>query len=449
VADARAIADDWLDAMDLAAMTAERLDETGLAADSVDVVALGKASREMATAADAWLAGRRRRRLVVADAIDPHDDRDVLVGDHPIPGPASLAAGTALIDFLRSPTSADATLFLVSGGASSLCAAPAAPLALEDLAGVWEAALATGADITTLNRLRASTSAIAGGAVLGLVRTPVSRSLVLVDNVVAGAPWVASGLTYHYDPSESEFEALLDAVGLAGTDLGARLRAAARGRAAAMGTPPALDHRNVVLAEPATLLAHAAATARRLGYRVVDLGSRIHGDVKDVARSWSEIVERELATGERVAVLGVGEVTVRVRGRGRGGRCQEFAWVMAGALAGSDRDVVFLARASDGRDFLEGVAGAWVDATTRARARAAGIDWDAVAAGNDSFRGLDALGQLIPGGHTGWNLCDLYVALAGASPERGSSKSATAKAPPTRSRTAGSDASGVARTSSA
>lgn len=449
MADARAVADDWLEEMDLAAMTAERLATTGLDEATVDVVALGKASREMAAAADAWLGGRRRRRLVVADTVGPGDGDDVLLGDHPVPGPASLAAGAALVEFLRGPTSAGATLFLVSGGASSLCAAPAPPLTLGDLAGVWAAALATGADITTLNRLRAATSAIAGGAVLGLVRTPVSRSLVLVDNVVAGAPWVASGLTYHYDPSESEVDALLDAVGLTGTGLDERLRAAARGRSAAMGSPAALDHRNVVLAEPATLLANAAMTARRLGYRVVDLGSRVHGDVEDVAATWGEEVARELATGDRVAVLGVGEVTVRVRGRGRGGRCQEFAWLMADALAGSDRDVVFLARASDGRDFVEGVAGAWVDTTTRERARAAGVDWAAVAADNDSFHGLDALDQLIPGGHTGWNLCDLYVALADGSPARGSSKSAAAKAPPTRSRTPGSDTSDAARTSSA
>ena len=41
----------------------------------------------------------------------------------------------------------------------------------------------------------------------------------------------------------------------------------------------------------------------------------------------------------------------------------------------------------------------------------AGLDWLAVAQANDTHSALRALGQLLEGGHTGWNLCDLYVAL--------------------------------------
>lgn len=412
LADARALADEWLDEMDLGELTARRLDSTDLGSARVDVVALGKASREMAAAADAWLGARRGRRLVVADERHDADGPDVLVGEHPVPGPGSVAAGAALVDFLDTDTTADVTLFLVSGGASSLCALPAPPLGLDDLAALWDAALASGADITTLNQVRAATSAIAGGAVLRHVRTARSTSLILVDNVLSGAPWVASGLTYDFAPDESSLEGLLTAIGVDATPLGARLRAAARARAVLLAAPPPTRHENLVLAEPATLLAHVAAGARRRGYRVVDLGSRVHGDVLNVARAWSAALSRELGVGDRVAVLGVGEVTVQVRGRGRGGRCQEFAWTMAAHLEGLGREAVFVARASDGRDFLEGVAGAWVDATTRERAAAAGIDWAEVAADNDSFPALSALGEILEGGHTGWNLCDLYLALA-------------------------------------
>jgi hydroxypyruvate reductase len=112
-----------------------------------------------------------------------------------------------------------------------------------------------------------------------------------------------------------------------------------------------------------------------------------------------------------VAVLGVGEVTVRVRGAGTGGRCQEFAWYMAKVLAELDRDATFVARASDGRDFVEGVGGAWVERSTMERALSSGVKLLAVAQANDSHSALHALGQLLEGGHTGWNLCDLYVAL--------------------------------------
>jgi glycerate-2-kinase len=40
-----------------------------------------------------------------------------------------------------------------------------------------------------------------------------------------------------------------------------------------------------------------------------------------------------------------------------------------------------------------------------------GLDWSSVGRAHDTYPALRALGQLIEGGHTGWNLCDLYVAL--------------------------------------
>jgi glycerate-2-kinase len=56
------------------------------------------------------------------------------------------------------------------------------------------------------------------------------------------------------------------------------------------------------------------------------------------------------------------------------------------------------------------VGGAWVDNTTRTKAEAMGFAWADVAADNNSHLPLVALDQLVRGGHTGWNLCDLYVA---------------------------------------
>jgi glycerate 2-kinase len=100
-----------------------------------------------------------------------------------------------------------------------------------------------------------------------------------------------------------------------------------------------------------------------------------------------------------------------VEGGGQGGRCQEFAWLMANELKDSPRPSVFVARASDGRDYIEGVGGAWVSESTMARVTELGLDWSSVARTHDTYPALRALGQLLEGGHTGWNLCDVYVAV--------------------------------------
>jgi glycerate 2-kinase len=411
--DALAVSERWLTELDLERLTRAQLGSLALEG-GVDVVAIGKASREMSDAVDAVLGERVLRRLVICDqrsadlgAATP----DVVVGEHPIPGVGSWRAGEALLSFLAAETVAGSTLFLLSGGASSLCVVPIPPLTLDDVHGVWDAALLAGVDITTLNKLRAATSAIAGGGVLRHVGTASSRSLILVDNVISGAEWVASGLTFDYEPTPQEVLSLLDQVALAGTELGARLVNASEVRARLMTVPPLSYPENAVVAEPSMMLDYALDEARRRKYRVVNMGSRVHGDVADVAAHWKNVMRRERENRSPTAFVGVGEVTVKVRGEGEGGRCQEFAWLMAEVLSDLERDGAFVARASDGRDFVEGVGGAWVDSSTKKRIVAAGIDWADVAERHDTYPALRMLGQLIDGGHSGWNLCDVYVAL--------------------------------------
>ena len=410
--DARTIAGSWLDDVRLDGVVASALRENPVGDGTVDVVALGKAAREMFDALTSELGPRIHRRLLVVD--DGDEGADILRGEHPVPGLGSLRAGERVVAFLNAPTDANTTVFLVSGGASSLCVLPAPPLSLDDLIGIWKHAIAAGIDITTLNRLRASFSLLGGGGVLHHVHTPLSLSLIMVDNVVSGAPWVASALTYDYRPDRMQVTELVATIGLAGTPLGERIIAAWSVRAARLTSPLTVAHRNVVVVEPAMVLDHAVTVARRLGFRVVSLGSHVHGDVNDVANQMMAALEN-VEGGSAVCVLGAGEVTLSVRGSGRGGRCQQLAWIMSQRLADGQRPCAFVARATDGRDNLAGVAGAWVDETTLACAVVAGYHWMDVNERNDTYEPLGALGQLLEGGHTGWNLCDLYVLCATSS----------------------------------
>jgi glycerate-2-kinase len=86
---------------------------------------------------------------------------------------------------------------------------------------------------------------------------------------------------------------------------------------------------------------------------------------------------------------------------------------MSDVLAMFERPGVFVARASDGRDFVEGVAGAWVDSYTSRDAAQLGIDDEEISRANDTFTALSAMDRVLIGSSTGWNLCDLYLALFG------------------------------------
>jgi glycerate-2-kinase len=395
--------------VNLASLIEDRLDGSPALEGDVDLVAIGKVSREMARAARTVLGPRVRRTMVISDVGDEVSTSEEcdLIGDHPIPGAGSLRAGNEVTSFLEKDGHANSTLFLLSGGASSLCVLPAAPLSLDDLSEIWRTALRAGVDITTLNQIRATTSLIAGGALLRYVRSAHSKSLILVDNVVSGAQWVASAMTYEYTPSTDEVEALWATIDL-GASLRARMLSAFENRSRVMDIRPALDHENVVVGEPAMMLSSAIEEASRREYQVIDMGARVIGDAGVVAREWGDVVRSVEA---RTAIVGVGEVTVQVEGGGQGGRCQEFAWLMAKELGGHARPSVFVATASDGRDYIEGVRGAWVSESTMVRIGEIGLEWSGVARAHDTYPALLALGQLIEGDHTGWNLCDLYVAL--------------------------------------
>ncbi len=415
--DALAISDAWSSELNLRDVLEEQLRASGVLG-VVDVVAVGKAAREMASALHVVLGERVQRQLIIVDegpAFSLQSDVELVIGDHPLPGLGSLMAGERLVEFLEQPTTAECTIFLVSGGASSLCAFPESPVTLDDLHELFKAVLASGADITTLNQLRAASSRIAGGAILRSVRTPRSLALIMVDNVVSGERWVASGLTFDYTPARGEVATLLEMVGRGTERWAEKILEASERRGAVMSGPVETVHENRVIAAPSQVLSAVSKEATRRGYQVIEVGASLHGDVRDVVALMAQPLSSETARWGPFCVVGVGEVTLRVRGSGTGGRCQDFAWRMAEVLDGHHRDVVALARATDGRDYVKGIAGGWVDATTWRRAREHGINWSAVVETSDSFSALRDLGQLITGGRTGWNLCDVYLVVVGAS----------------------------------
>jgi glycerate 2-kinase len=416
-ADALAISDAWSRGLDLHDMIETHLRASQVLDVDVDIVAIGKAAREMAMTARDVLGGHVRRQLVIVDegpAFSLDADVEFVIGEHPLPGFGSLLAGERLVEFLGRSTEAQCTLFLISGGASSLCALPTSPVELEDLHELFAAALESGANITTLNQLRAACSSIAGGAVLRRVQTPRSLSLIMVDNVVSGARWVASGLTFNYAPTRDEVQQLLGDVGRRDTQLASRILDARDARGETMAEPLTTIHENLVIAEPRQVLATVQHEAAARSFRVIELGASLHGDVQSIVDLFTARTTSESLIEGAFCVVGVGEVTVQVRGNGVGGRCQEFAWRMAGAFGGYERDVIAVARSTDGRDFVQGIAGGWSDRETLRRARDRGIDFSSVVRDSDSYTALHELGQLIDGGRTGWNLCDVYLVVVGA-----------------------------------
>jgi glycerate 2-kinase len=121
---------------------------------------------------------------------------------------------------------------------------------------------------------------------------------------------------------------------------------------------------------------------------------------------------RKPSRAPRCLLLG-GETTVRVTGRGRGGRNQEFALASAAALDGC-RGVYLLTAASDGSDGPTDAAGAFVDGETLKRAAACRLDPARALQQNNSYGFFARVGDLFRPGPSGTNVLDFVIALVDA-----------------------------------
>ncbi len=390
----------WIEA--LAAVHGERVVRAALCAETftrpLDLIAMGKAALPMARGARAALGGWVRRALVVtgegydAEAALPSARFRVLTGDHPLPGERSLAAGAALVDFVCAGPPVGGWLVLLSGGASSLVEhpAPGVDLALLRRANAW--LLASGLPIERVNAVRRRLSALKGGGLLGLMAPGPVWAGYLSDIPGDHLPDLASGPLF---PERPPLPA----------GLPDWLAAACRWEAPPV---PAVPVRHRLLAGAAHALAAAARAAQTRGWVVSSHGVGLRGEAAEVGARLGRWLAREAPPGVH---LWGGETTVTLPSEpGRGGRNQTLALAAALELAGHD-GVALLAGGTDGRDGASDHAGALVDGTTLARARAAGLDARRALVRADSAPLLAAVGDALPARATATNVADLVVAV--------------------------------------
>jgi len=164
-----------------------------------------------------------------------------------------------------------------------------------------------------------------------------------------------------------------------------------------------------LIARPADALRAAEQVVRAAGYELVPLGDRIEGEARAVAAEHAERARKLQAQARRAVILSGGELTVTVRGEGRGGPNQEYALALALKLNGAP-GIAALAADTDGTDGGAGApddpAGAVIDDSTLARARALGLDLAAFLANNDSTGCFARLGDLVTTGPTCTNVND-------------------------------------------
>lgn len=372
------------------------------------VVGAGKASAAMALAVEDHWPGPISGLVITRYGHGaPCRKIEIVEASHPVPDANGRDAALRMGKLVKGLTADDLVLCLISGGGSALLAAPAPGLTLEDKQNVNRQLLACGAPISEMNCVRKHLSALKGGRLAAAAFPAQIVSLVISDVPGDDPAIVASGPTVPDPTTRQDALAILRKYKF---DLPRHVWAFVETDAAETpkpGDPRFANVRTEMIAAPAQSLAAAAKIAGEAGYRVIDLGDRIEGEARDVARGQAA---QALATKGPAVILSGGETTVTLKGKGRGGRNAEYALALAIALGGKE-NISAIAGDTDGIDGSEDNAGALVMPDTLARAKAKGIDAAAYLANNDAYSFFASIGDLVVTGPTRTNVNDFRAIL--------------------------------------
>lgn len=313
------------------------------------------------------------------------DGLELLLGNHPVPGPESFAAGRKVLEM--ASTAKGHLIALISGGGSALCEHPLEGVSADYISNASRRLLEHGASIAEINLVRRHLSAVKnGGVTLG---AGASVDTYAISDVCGEDPSVIASGPTAFRPLDPD--TTIDVMRRHGIEIPHVVEEAIR------------RPRHVPDDSPISVIADgrtAAAAAVRLAVeegvdaRVAD--GWLRGDV-------DEALGRFLETARPGLTVAAGEPDVTVTGDGVGGRNSHAALLAAQRLA--DTDAVFVAFATDGVDGSSSSAGAMVDGATIER----GGHPASALSRSDSATYLAGTDDLIYTGPTGTNVSDIWM----------------------------------------
>ena len=380
------------------------------------VIGAGKAAAAMAaTFAAEWPAPARGLVVTRYEHGLRHGEQtgriEVIEAGHPSPDSASLAAGARLLELARTAGADEQIYWLVSGGGSSLAAAPLAPLTFEQKRDAANYLMRAGADIRAINCVRKHLSGLKGGRLASAARPHAITTFAISDVPGDDIAAIASGPTIADPTTQTEARAILEHY--AYPDLGtlAVVLSNPGSETPKPGDPSFAADRAELIATGATALAGARRLLEERGYAVLDLGDALDDEASTLGRAHAELARRHAASGHPVAILSGGETRVVLRKNGgRGGRNLEYLAGLALGLEGAP-NIVALAADTDGIDGNGGHAGGIVTPGVIELGHRRGVALDECLAANDCYRFFDACDALIKTGPTRTNVNDFRLIL--------------------------------------
>ena len=390
--------------------------------NKVFVVGTGKASISMAQAIEEIFGNRITKGMVTAKYghLLPLKKTEIIEAGHPIPDQKGYEGAKKIQRLLKESGPSDLVIFLLSGGGSALLPFPSDGIEIKEKQEVTQLLLDCGADIQEINTIRKHISMMKGGWLAKWAYPSTVIAFILSDVVGDPLDVIGSGPTVP-DPStfKEAWEILkkYDLLSEISSSIKKHLQSGKNGKVEETPKPgDAVFEKvhNFLIGSNILALRTAEKEAASLGLNTLILSSSIVGETREAARFHTAIAKEVISSGNPIprpaCILSGGETTVTIKGKGLGGRNQEFALAGALEISGLEK-VVILSGGTDGTDGPTDAAGALADHTTLHRAKSMGMNPKAHLENNDAYPFFQKLGDLLITGPTHTNVMDVRIIL--------------------------------------
>jgi len=377
------------------------------------LVGFGKASVGMALAICDSIK-IKNGAIITNKSEDKVKSKDIVtfVGGHPLPDKKSIIGTEKILDIVQKCGENDLLIVLVSGGGSSLLCKPRTNL--KDLQQTTDMLLKSGANIKEINTVRKHLSFVKGGQLVAHAKYTVI-SFIISDIIGDPIEFIASGPTYPDSTTYEDAKNVLEKYYL-WRKIPSSVRKVIKDgvqnkipETPKNGEPVFDKVFNFIVANNEMACRAAENKAQELSYKTMLLTTKLDGEARDVGRYLAEKVTNYLTNAKKMIFISGGETTVKVKGKGKGGRNLEMVLSSVEELA--DKDVVFISFATDGIDGTCDAAGAIADAHTLDKALQKNLDINTFLNENNSYEFFKSTGDLLKTGPTGTNVMDIQILI--------------------------------------
>lgn len=350
------------------------------------------------------------------------------LASHPIPDESGLNGTKTMFSYIENTTKDDLIIFLLSGGGSALLPMPKQNVSLEDLQATNSLLIASGASIHEINTVRKHLSDFKGGNLAKKIYD-ISKAtvitLIISDVVGNNLETIASGPTIPDLTTFRDTYSLLEKYQLLYKVPSSVKQLFETGMNDLTLNKP-LDNpnyfknvHNYLIGSVESSVNEISKYLKEFNFIVDYFSNEIIGEAAVFGKNLHNLISQKLlhfvekSKNQKIALIGTGELTVTIKGKGIGGRNQEMLLNFINDIKDKNFDYNFLIIGVN-LDGIEGnskAMGALVDNVLLTQLNEKKIDLERYLNHNDSNSFFKMLNTEIITGTTGINVNDLLLLL--------------------------------------